>query len=312
MIRAAGEEIERIEEPLMEAIREGETPSAGTRVLAMGLDGANVRLAEPGARKGRPGERPGKETPKETTSAYRNAMVASFTCYGEVAKGEKTPRRLQTRYVARMPEPGAASFKRRVEAEWDAWKRKLGSDVVTICLCDAHRAIWNYIDKDPRFEGSLKLVDFYHAAEHLSLAAEALFGKNSVAGTAWYETWKARLLGEDGAAKRLLRAMGNEARRRQLSTARRRALASHRTFFRRNGKRMTYAEFRRRGYPIGSGPTEAACKTLVKERLCRSGMRWTRSGGQHVLRLRTLQKSGRWDAFWAAFQSMRKTDDRAA
>ena len=67
---------------------------------------------------------------------------------------------------------------------------------------------------------------------------------------------------------------------------------------------MTYADFRRRGLPIGSGVVEAACKSLVKARLCRSGMRWTRKGGQHILHLRAHIKSGRWDMFWEAYKQL--------
>ena len=68
---------------------------------------------------------------------------------------------------------------------------------------------------------------------------------------------------------------------------------------------MTYAAFRARGLPIGSGPVEAACKTLVNARLKRSGMRWTREGGQHVLNLRRHEKADRWDTFWNYYLSTR-------
>jgi len=76
-------------------------------------------------------------------------------------------------------------------------------------------------------------------------------------------------------------------------------------FFSRNRHRMTYAAFRARGLPIGSGPVEAACKTLVNARLKRSGMRWTREGGQHVLNLRRHEKADRWDTFWNYYLSTR-------
>lgn len=64
---------------------------------------------------------------------------------------------------------------------------------------------------------------------------------------------------------------------------------------------MTYADFRARGLPIGSGPVEAAGKTLIKTRMCRSGMRWSRTGGQHILNLRTLIKSDRWTPTWTRY-----------
>ncbi len=62
---------------------------------------------------------------------------------------------------------------------------------------------------------------------------------------------------------------------------------------------MDYPAFLAEGLPIGSGVTEAACKTLVKQRLCASGMRWKTKGAGIVLSLRALtQTAGRWTQFW--------------
>jgi len=65
---------------------------------------------------------------------------------------------------------------------------------------------------------------------------------------------------------------------------------------------MNYASFANRNLPIGSGPTEAACKTIVKERMCRSGMRWTRTKGKSVLTLRAIHKSKQWNATWNEYR----------
>ena len=61
---------------------------------------------------------------------------------------------------------------------------------------------------------------------------------------------------------------------------------------------MGYAEAKARHLPIGSGVVEAACKTLVTQRLKRSGMRWRHAGGQAILTLRALIRSGRFDSAW--------------
>ena len=74
------------------------------------------------------------------------------------------------------------------------------------------------------------------------------------------------------------------------------------TFFERNMDRMFYSEMIDQGLPIGSGPVESACKMLVKQRLCQSGMRWSLQGGQNVLNLRVVQKSNQWDDTWKAFK----------
>ena len=72
-------------------------------------------------------------------------------------------------------------------------------------------------------------------------------------------------------------------------------------FFKRNARYMNYGSFVARNLPIGSGPTEAACKTIVKERMCRSGMRWDREKGKAVLTLRAVSKSRQWDQVWNSY-----------
>ena len=69
-------------------------------------------------------------------------------------------------------------------------------------------------------------------------------------------------------------------------------------YFETNEHRMRYAEFRARGYPIGSGTVESACKRVIGARLKQAGMRWSKAGAQAVLNLRSHLLSGRWDAVW--------------
>jgi len=77
------------------------------------------------------------------------------------------------------------------------------------------------------------------------------------------------------------------------------ALETCTTFFANQKHRMKYASYEEQNLPIGSGVTEAACKVLVKQRLCASGMRWKETGAAAVLSLRALTyTSGRWDEFW--------------
>jgi len=76
-------------------------------------------------------------------------------------------------------------------------------------------------------------------------------------------------------------------------------------YFERNRARMQYATFRARGYFIGSGVVEAACKTIVAQRLKQSGMHWSEQGLSHVLSLRTAILSRRYDEFWRVAQAFR-------
>ena len=294
---------------LPENIRGEEECPAGTRVLVASLDGVNVLLAEPGPKRGRPAERP-QEPAEEggvSPTCYKNAMVGSVSWYGEVPEEEVCPERLASRYVARMPEDGAGTLKAEFERELADAEAKLDEGVGKILLCDGARSLWKYADAKAQYDDYEKLVDFYHATEHLSKAAEALFGKGSEKGARWYEKYRRRLQRRHRAVTGLLRSIDYYSQQQKLSSSRRKALATERTFFENNQNRMDYRRFRRRGWPIGSGPVEAAGKTLVKVRLCRSGMRWSRSGGQYVLSLRTYLKSERWDTMWQCYKTLEQT-----
>jgi hypothetical protein len=231
-------------------------------------------------------------------------MVASISYYGAVPDGHKGPQRLASRYTSHMPEEHALTFKQKFEAELAAAEQHAPPEVAKVLVCDGARAIWNYIEHNERFDDYEKIIDYWHAVEHLSLAAEALFGKGSDRAKAWYNKYAKKLKEEDLGARSVLNSMDYYEATRALSKSRKEALAAQRTFFQRNRAKMTYADFRRRGLPIGSGPVEAACKTLVKTRLCRSGMRWSRKGGQRILDLRTYVKSNRWDPFWKHYNEL--------
>jgi hypothetical protein len=71
------------------------------------------------------------------------------------------------------------------------------------------------------------------------------------------------------------------------------------TYFHNHLHQMNYSAYREKHYPIGSGVTEAACKTVIKQRLCCSGMRWKETGAAVVLSLRALVLTPtRWQQFW--------------
>lgn len=304
MAKQMGQWLEEHEDEVLTEIRVEEPIPEETRALCASVDGVNVLLSEPGKKKGRPNERPHEGASRGTLSptCYKNAMVGSVSFYGEVPEGKTSPERLASRYVARMPEDRAPTLKAKFERELQETESRLPDDVVRIVLCDGARGLWTYIDDNPQYDDYEKLVDYHHTTEHLSKAAEAIFGKGSQKAQDWYDQYCSKLKGEDGAAGRVLRSLDYYKRTARLSKSRRAALDAERTFFARNGHRMDYARFRRNGWPIGSGPVEAACKSVVKTRLCRSGMRWSRSGGQHILSLRTFAKSDRWNAMWTQYK----------
>ena len=309
IVEETGDWLETMDEAVNPSIRQEETVPEAAKVVVTSLDGTNLRLREPGKKRGRPQERPGAEEPKESPTSFKQAQVGSVSFYGRSPQEGITPERLVSRYVAQMPEEGWQSLKVRFEKELDHVENQLDADVKKILLLDGARGLWKYADDNPRFADYEKLLDFYHTSEHLASAVELLFGKKSAKAKSWYKTYYHRLKHEDGTAESIIRSIDYYKHQRRFGQKRLEALATERTFFCRNKHRMAYADFQRRGLPIGSGPVEAACKTLVKTRLCRSGMQWSWQGGQRILQLRTYVKSQRWETFWNQYKHFRYVHD---
>ena len=95
-------------------------------------------------------------------------------------------------------------------------------------------------------------------------------------------------------AKRVLHSAAALAKRRTRSKAKRAEFRAARRFLRERTRWMDYAELKRCHIPIGSGITEAACKTIYGQRLKLSGMRWSMNGAQSILTLRAILLSGAW------------------
>ncbi len=304
VIAEKGRLIAEHKEELDVAIRKEEKAHEGTRALVASMDGTNVLLNEKGVKRGRPYERSTGKQGGVSPTVYKNAMVGSVSYYGAVPKGKKSPKRLACHYTSHMPEDRALTFKQQFEAEVKDAQSHCGPDVIKVLLLDGARHLWKYADATPLFNKYEKLIDYWHTLEHLSAAAEALFGKDNSVEKLWYDTYRTKLRENDRGAEKIIRSIDHHAKKQKLSAARQKELKKQRTFFLRNKHRMNYAEFRRRGLPIGSGPVEAACKTLVKTRMCRSGMRWTRQGGEHILDIRTYVKSDRWDSAWPKIEKL--------
>jgi hypothetical protein len=145
-------------------------------------------------------------------------------------------------------------------------------------------------------ETRLEIVDFYHACDHLKNGCDAIWGESTPRSQAEFLRLKTLLKEEDGGAGRIIRTLKHHASR-TLGNRQRRTQAEL-TYFRNQRARMNYPVYLRQHLPIASGVMEAACKTLVTQRLKRSGMAWTPVGGQAILTFRSLIQSDRWSRAW--------------
>ena len=142
------------------------------------------------------------------------------------------------------------------------------------------------------------IVDFYHAAQRLTTMGEALFGAGQQA-SAWAARMR-KLLKKPNGPFRVLHSAAAMRSRVTMSATRKKLFQQSYNYLRTRSRHMQYAAFRGQGLPIGSGVTEAACKTVFTQRLKLSGMRWSDPGAQTILNLRVLLLSGIWNEVYAA------------
>lgn len=235
---------------------------------------------------------------------------------GTVTVLDRRGRRLGTVYLGYTPEPGQATMSQALTALLqDVLQRWQGPLPRLSYVTDAGDNETSYYEqvlakmKHPCTGEKLewiRVVDYYHASERLWKMGELLFGKGQ-RSAAWARKMQKWLL-KPGGVNRVLHSAAALRDQQRLRGVKLEAFATAYRYLRDRMQHMRYAEYRSWGVPLGSGVTEAACKTLYTQRLKLSGMRWQKSGAQTILNLRVLQLSGVWDA---AYQRLLAALDEA-
>lgn len=196
-------------------------------------------------------------------------------------------------------DPESTSFvggiERSVEFGWriygEAVRRGLYHAQEVVILGDA--AEWIHSIKEEHFPGAHQIVDLYHAREHVAALCKHLFGEEGRAFVRHRIRWWT-LLDEGKVEKIVCQAthalsLNPEAQpKAQVEIA----------FLDRHKEMMRYADFRRRGFFVGSGVIEAGCKTIIASRMKQSGMEWSLRGANAIISLRCVIKSGRLEDYW--------------
>ncbi len=274
-------------EAFEKALREGLEIPEGTVSITVSLDGVLAPIDG--------GNRP---TEVRAEAASEGRMCKGPAGYRETgcatvafcdAKGDL----LGAIRMARAPEAKKATLKEMLTAEVHA-VLAARPDLKLIKVADGAADNWQYLSSSVLPAGE-EAIDFFHASEHLHIAIAAAYGDATRETTFRYETLRETLRDEPDGADKVIRALKHLATKHPQRTAIARELA----YFRKNKKRMQYARLKAAGFMIGSGIVEAACKTLVAQRLKQSGMRWSVDGSQAILTPRGWDQSERFDQAWA-------------
>lgn len=283
--KALGERWENDRETYEQVLREAIVVPEETCSIAVSIDGVLAPID-------------GGASPTE--------VRAEAAAEGRRSKGPAGYREMGCATLAFCDEKGdlisAIRFGRGPESKKLALKDTLQKDLALVLakhpgmrlakITDAGGDNWEYTATLP---AGPEILDFFHATEHLAAAIAAVHGDGTIATRHTFERLRERLLLEDDGAKTVVAALAHLKRKHPRLTRVAQVLA----YFRNNKHRMRYAEWKRDGFMIGSGVVEAACKTLVAQRLKLSGMRWGTHGAQAILTMRGWDQSDRFDQAWA-------------
>lgn len=276
-----------------EELRAGQVIPEHAATVAVSIDGVMLPMKD------------GGRAEKRARSAARGVKLAGPAGYQEAACGtvsflDAQGERLSTIRLARMPEPKKETLKGMLSDELDDVLRSR-PDLRLVKIADGARDNWKFFAELPK--GS-EIVDFYHAAEHLNAALAAAYGEASPKGQSQFVKLRHILRHDLRGVDKVITAL----RHLRARHPRREKIRTELKYFTGNRKRMRYASAAERGLPIGSGVVEAACKTLVTQRMKRSGMRWRDAGGQAILTFRGLIQSERFDHGWKLLASTYRQD----
>ena len=138
------------------------------------------------------------------------------------------------------------------------------------------------------------VLDYYHLREHVIAASYRVFGEATPAAQVWREQMMGVAM-EHGPVQ-LLEEIG-QLRRQMRAAIKRTALEALQDYIAPRVEMLNYPQFKSKGYDIGSGPTEAHCKTLTA-RLKGPGMRWDRANAEGMMALASIRSSGLWNHYW--------------
>lgn len=204
-------------------------------------------------------------------------------------KGKESTEIIRKRLISSLAR-GVEPFKKMIYAA--AIEKGYFKAKNVIFLSDG--AAWLSKLKDQFFSKAVKILDWYHAVEHLWTTARALFGENDEAKCRLWVSPLEDLLWE-GKVDNVIQLIDKEIFNRK---QKQKPLIELRGYYYSNRDSMKYDKYRKNGWLIGSGPVESANKYIVNQRIKQSGMKWIRLHANAIIWARCKYHENEWDEFW--------------
>ena len=166
-------------------------------------------------------------------------------------------------------------------------------DKHTVVLIDGQENFWNATEQKITGDNVTEIIDIIHVSEYVWEAGKLLHSDTETEIRPFVKTQIGRILhGEVDEVVDTLWEMSD-----QLKGKAQERLEVICNYLSNNSDRMAYDAYLAEGFPIATGVIEGACRSLIKDRMERSGMRWVLSGARAMLSIRSVFFSGLWDEF---------------
>lgn len=189
-------------------------------------------------------------------------------------------------------EAGKDSFISQVNEEMK--RRDPGGEKKHVVVTDGERALQLRVCRV--MKGAVLILDFIHVLEKLWAAGHALYGEGTRDAEQFVRQRTLRIL--QGELAQVVKGLRQIVTKRKLFGQKRKILLDAAAYYYRNRSRTRYNEYLVQGLPIASGSVEGACKNLIKDRMERSGMRWSTTMAEAMVKLRACYLSGDFDEYW--------------
>ena len=229
----------------------------------------------------------GKKKTKKNRVEWHELKLGGFSRHEQSAQTEGGRGLLSEKVVVSwMGEP----LERGRRLHWEAQREGLARASALLFLGDGAAWVWGV--KADRFPSAHELLDFYHGSEHLWEVGRGLHGEESSALPPWVQARLHRL--RHGHEREVLTEIASLKKRRGAVGQK---LAREQHYFAGHAGRMNYRAVARRGWPIGSGAVESACRQK-QNRFKRCGQFWTRRGLRNLAALDEARHNHHWEELW--------------
>jgi len=285
--------------------RAGVHPGAVGPILVASIDCKGIPMVRPGpaprvVRRGK-GEKPNKKRMATVAAVFtmkprvRTPLQVVENLFNPETKAHprKSREGPQNKRVWASLLAGKDAFVQDVKAEVE--RRDPRRRKTRVVVADGERALQIRMAK--ALPGAEIVLDLIHALEKVWSVAYLFHPEGSPEAQVFVRERALRIL--QGGVGQVVKGLRQMATKQRLRGARRKTLLGAAAYLYQNRSRMRYHEYLARGLPIGSGSVEGACKNLIKDRMERSGMRWSEEGAEGMVKMRAVYLSKDLDEYWS-------------